>query len=278
MIHPRNVKSYEFSGNLSPYALAKHFENFRIFAHQKPDIPSIFSTGSPDFTDDVIGLMRSMSYDVTKEFHEKVGFTFPHHVTGSLMNYSKTSQNFAQSLLHEKQELVTCFKKITFIDSKTRKVAPVPNYFLENFKAQSGTRRKPFPIVPVEEAPVSSFVTKRRVQHSDHDYFQHVNSCVYIEWCMDAASEAVARGKLANFEQDLAEYRIHEMHLLFLSECFALDEVEIRVWEKPNCKHTLLFDVNKILENNKRTRVTFCILKFYPLSFGFPSAESAPKL
>ena len=241
-------------------------------------LPPILSTSSPDVTGDVIGVMRTMSYDVTKEFHEKVGFTFPHRMTGSLVNTSTTSRNFVQGLINNDQELVTCFKKLTFMNIKTKKVAPVPNYFLESFKVRSATSSKQVPMVPVEDAPAFAFVTKRRVQHSDHDYFQHANSCVYIEWCMDAASEAVARGKLANFEQDLAEYRIHEMHLLFLSECFALDEVEIRVWEKPDCKHTLLFDVTKIDENNKRVRVTFCILKFYPLSFGFPSAESAPKL
>ena len=216
--------------------------------------------------------MRSISFDVTREFHEKAGFTFPHYVTTELGNYTKSSKNFVQSLTHENQELARSVKKITFMDRKTRKVVEVPKYLRENFK--SGRKDIAFPLVDVSEPPMSCFVTKRKVQYSDLDLLQHVNSCIYIDWCMDAACEAVARQKLANFTHDLAEYRIQKIDMLFMSECFALEEVEVSVWEKEGCKHTLLCEVSKTDADGKKRRVTFCSLTFYPLSFGMPKIAS----
>ena len=58
-----------------------------------------------------------------------------------------------------------------------------------------------------------------KVRPSDTDHNGHLNSSVYMPFCVDCASEAAHSGKLHHFHANMASYHVRRMRALYLREC-----------------------------------------------------------
>ena len=110
--------------------------------------------------------------------------------------------------------------KLVFVDKKTRKPAPIPEYF----------RSINDPMVQSEKMealakPEITHIAKYRVVWSDADPYQHTNQGAFIRICMDGIVEVGMRRVLTTLTGNIGRYWV-KTHILF-TVC----------WRKKRCFH-----------------------------------------
>jgi len=124
-------------------------------------------------------------------------------------------------------------EKCVLVDKKTRRPTQFPDWFFEKYKkykdvavASDMSQRKGL-LTP----PTDAFMASTKTRYSDYDGNFHVNSIVYYQYCLDAATEAAMAGYYRHFIGDMCWYPIAETDVTYLGECLAGDELKILTWQ-----------------------------------------------
>ena len=214
--------------------------------------PEIFPVlKNPAYVIVILGETRCIS----RKIYEKAAFNYPMIFTAQEFRKQGKYLLSRISLSEESTgiELASSVRQLGYIDPNTRRSVPIPESS-DIFKVpETETRFQ----VTVEERPSENYKTRRLVQFSDYDISSHVNASSYVQWMIDAASEAAAKGMLASFRENFDHYP-EKIETLYRRECFAGDIVDIYLWEESLL--CLCFNIEK---QGKGELVTFGRIRFY---------------
>ena len=134
--------------------------------------------------------------------------------------------------------------QIVAVGKKTRKPVPIPEWWRQKYGSYSqgdSFRLK----IPQMEKPNGCFDYKVIVRWSDTDAYRHTNYLNYVNFCRDAASDAVDKGYLSVLEGDLLNYSLKTMQMTYKAESLPSQELLVSVWEDEKNPYLLHFDISR---------------------------------
>ena len=201
-------------------------------------------------TADRFTFMASTRTEVSREFYKgiKQSQTAPKLAINLHIGYIGMSSLNSVATLDDLEDpngkpWVRNINQVVSVDKGTRKPAPLPEWWTEKYKeAVVGNQRL---IVRAVEVSPNPHVYEFKVMWSDIDRYKHVNYVSYIRFCLDAAMDAVVKGHLSKFKDDILNYNVKLMEISYKGESLANDELKVLTWENLENPWKLHFDISK---------------------------------
>ena len=113
-----------------------------------------------------------------------------------------------------------------FIDLQKKKLTEID----QQYRREEVANFTPFRVVP-EPVPSRHFRWRTQVRHSDDHYLSHVGNAGFFQFSLDGAAVAVQEGFMRHFKGDLFDYPVRQVDMVFQSQGFQGDDLDVLVWE-----------------------------------------------
>ncbi|WAR05073.1 hypothetical protein MAR_020442, partial [Mya arenaria] len=127
------------------------------------------------------------------------------------------------------ETLVKAEMSFVYVDFKTRKPCPFPDWYNQLKEGQELT--KPSERLVTPDIPHEAFKFDLQSAFSDIDHNGHVNQSVYVKWCTDAGTEAALKGHYSGFKGNIGTYPMNTFELKYVGEVLANEPVVISTWQ-----------------------------------------------
>ena len=151
------------------------------------------------------------------------------------------------------KELIFSEDYLGFVDLHKGKLAEIDQYY----RREEVTNFTPFRIVPVP-VPSRHFRWSTKVRHSDDNYLSHVGNTAYFQFALDGAATAVQEGFMRHFKGDLFDYPVRQVDMVFQSQSFQGDDLDVLVWENDDDEDCLSAQIVK-----GKKQINFAKFYFY---------------
>ena len=134
--------------------------------------------------------------------------------------------------------------QVVTVDKTTRKPTPIPDWWKNKYMpVVEGNERL---IVPALEIPPKTYAYDIRVAWSDIDIYWHTNYLTYIRYCLDTAKDGIVKNYYAKFHDDILQYHVKSMDIMYRGESKAGDRLDVKSWENPDDPYLLHFDISVV--------------------------------
>ncbi|XP_052805340.1 uncharacterized protein LOC128234841 [Mya arenaria] len=254
----------KIGGKLNLWSLAKVFEAIRFTVLPKGfgHFPRLKDDGHSMF-------MASALYKVTDKGNEVTSHSYWGLHTPFLANlkifYAGTSAfsfNILLSDYRSGETLVKAEMSFVYVDFKTRKPCPFPDWYNQLKEGQELT--KPSERLVTPDIPHEAFKFDLQSAFSDIDHNGHVNQSVYVKWCTDAGTEAALKGHYSGFKGNIGTYPMNTFELKYVGEVLANEPVVISTWQDKDNHLVLHFVISKESKVAVVAKFIFLSLEYQP--------------
>lgn len=164
-----------------------------------------------------------------------LGTQFPYKISLELEDVGKTSVTLSSRLVNklDNKTLVHHRGKIVYVDRKSHRPAPLPEWVLEKYKTVQSQNKRPLALPRTSpQAPENAYGYTVTVAASDTDFNGHTNQASYFRYCCDASQAAVKDGKLKEFGPDISRYPLQGITSVFPGESGLGDTLRVLLWQQ----------------------------------------------
>ncbi len=191
--------------------------------------------------------MGSTQTDVTKDYYDIVNYTIvPKLVVNiHLGHIGNSSLNSVAEVVDKDtgKVFVTNTNQVVCVSKQTRKPAPLPDWWRDQYKDSVMGNQKL--IVPLIDKPDQTHCYEVKVGWRDIDAYKHTNYATYLEYCQDAAMDAMHQGVFSKLTGEITNYHIGKTRVLYKGESKACDNLHVHTWENTNNPYILHFQIEK---------------------------------
>lgn len=173
-----------------------------------------------------------------------MGWNMPVTFVFTVSGIGKSSIDFLSLIKDPEDDILLATLKLRSVLVKLpdRKSAPLPQVL----KVRCSPFIKPEQALQQYVAcsrPETAHSLVFKVRPSDTDHNGHLNSSVYMQFCVDCASEAAYSGKLKHFHQNMTNYHVKRIRAVYIRECLLGDNLVVYCWEDNEDSTVLHFDI-----------------------------------
>ncbi len=233
------VHHFVIVGSISLCAIAKLFRCNRVLA------ASLAPTSN--------GIISRSEYEISKMLYTRSAhypLKLPVIIRCDLLSVGSSSLQFKCSM-HDVQSgecYATVWFLVVLIDANTRTPAPLPENIRSNLLSVISPKPAKFPDIVARQQRVTSLPSCQhevKVVFSDLDDFGHVNNAAYLRMCLDCAMLSIQNGHLKHFHDDVDQHKASKVSVLYVSEAFVNDILDVHIWEDSHSGNTLHFQVKR---------------------------------
>jgi len=179
-------------------------------------------------------VMLGQSFTVQPRFAKYFALDFPMELESRLVAVSKSTivRRVSLSEVKTKSVLVSSLQKLVHMDVVTKKSCPLTPRILDMCRGiESTDDDDTFRSITAQQPPSRSFTSTQMIKHSDMDCLMHTNQGAYLRFAFDSLAEATSQNAFSVIMRDVCNYQALSANALHMTESFAGDLLDIKVWD-----------------------------------------------
>ena len=179
-------------------------------------------------------VMLGQSFKVQPHLSTNFALDFPMELESKLVTISRSSvvKRVTLTEIRTGSVVVSVLQKLVHMDLATKKSCELSSKILALCSnVRSADDHDIFKVIVSPEPASNAFSSTQMVKHSDMDYLMHTNQGTYMKFAFDCFAEAAAKNAFSFIKDDICRYKALAANTLHMSETFAGDILDVKVWD-----------------------------------------------